>query len=99
MSRVTRTGIGLVALAPVLGLGGRLLAAVGLEGESAAWVMFGVAAVWLALTIWWALRAPTPPQLQDESRRRYFAPLRQPEYQPLDDTDDEAKSDATSGRP
>ncbi len=93
VNRVTRMGIGLVALIPVLGLGGRLLEAVGLEGEAAAWVMFGVAAVWIALMIWWALRAPVPAQLSDESRGRYFAFLRQAEYRPLDDSDEHTRTD------
>ncbi len=93
MNRVTRMGIGLVALVPVLALGGRLLEAVGLEGEAAAWVMFGVAAVWIALTIWWGLRAPVPAPLSDESRGRYFAFLRQAEFRPLEDSDERTPKD------
>lgn len=85
MNRVTRMGVGLVALIPVLGLAGTLLAAVGLEGEAAAWVVFGVAAVWIALTTWWAFRAPVPAQLSDEARGRYFAFLRHGQYRALDD--------------
>lgn len=85
MNRVTRMGVGLIALIPVLWFGGWLLAAIGVEGEAAAWIVFGVAAVWMAVTTWWALRAPAPTQLSDEARRRYFAFLRHGRYRAFED--------------
>ena len=92
MNRVTRVVVGLLALLVVIGFGGQLLSAVGIEGVAAAWVMFGVGLVWIVVTIWWALRAPVPAQLADGARGRYLSFLRHAEYRPLDHSDDEART-------
>ena len=70
-----------------LGLAGWLVGALGAEAEAAAWMMFGVGLVWVALTIWWALRGSTPAHLADGARRRYLAPHRHAEFHPDDDTE------------
>ena len=85
--------IGLLALIPVLGIAGGLLMAVGVDGEAGAWVTFGIAAAWIVLMIWWALRAPAPAHLSDEARGRYLAFLRHAQYQPLDPADDDTTRD------
>lgn len=85
MNRVTRMAIGLVALIPVLWFVGWLLAAVGVEGEGAAWAVFVLAAIWMGAITWWALRSPMPPQLTDEARSRYLAFLRHGRYRSLDE--------------
>ncbi len=41
-SRVTRIGLGLVALVPLLVVVGGLVSALGADGETAAWISFGV---------------------------------------------------------
>lgn len=87
-NRVTRLVIGLGSLIPVLCFVGWLLGTIGLDGESVAWVAFGVAAVWIALMTWWALRAPLPPPLTDAARGSYFAALRHGRYRPLEHDDD-----------
>ena len=92
MNRVTRVVVGLLALLVVLGFGGGLLSAVGVEGVAAAWVMFGVGLVWIVVTIWWSMRAPVPAQLADGARGRYLSFLRHAEYQPLDHSDENAKT-------
>lgn len=89
MSRVTRIGIGLVALIPVLGLTGALFRAMGIDGEAGAWMALGVAVAWIALIIWWGLRGPI--QRTEELRGRYLAFLRHAEYQPRDSSDSGAR--------
>ena len=74
MSRVARLGIGLVVLIPVLGLVGGLVAATDVDGESAAWIVFGIAFAWVALMVWWALSAP--PARSQEASARYWVALR-----------------------
>ena len=78
MNRVMRMGIGLVALIPALGITGILIGAAGIEGEAAVWTVFGIGAVWIVATIWWAFRAP--PTLSEESRTRYWAALRHAQF-------------------
>lgn len=87
MNRVTRMGIGLVALIPVLAIVGWLFGAAGVDGEARAWLVLGVGVVWIALVIWWGLRAPA--QLTEEFRGRYLSFLRQAEFRPLDDRDED----------
>ena len=87
MNRVTRMAVGLVALIPVLALAGWLFGALGVEGEGGAWLTFGAGLVWVALMIWWALRAPAPAQLSDGARGRYLAFLRHAEYHPDDESE------------
>ena len=86
MNRVTRMGIGLVALIPVLGIAGGLVMAVGVEGAAAAWITLGIGLAWIGLMVWWALRAPA--QIPEEDRGRYLAFLRHAEFRSLDQSDD-----------
>lgn len=88
MTRVTRMGIGLIALIPVLGVAGSLLVAAGAGAESAAWIVLGVGLAGIVLMTWWALRAP--PARSDEVSARYWAGLRHARFGPQRDADDEA---------
>ena len=90
MNRVTRMGVGLLALIPVLLLSGWLYSALVADGEGVAWLVLGTAVVWIVLVAWWALSAPA--QVSDEARPRYWAALRHSEYQGLDHSDSDAKS-------
>ena len=90
MNRVTRVGVGLLALIPVLLLSGWLYSAVVADGEGVGWLALGTAVVWVVLVIWWALRAPAP--VSDEARPRYWAALRHSEYQRLDHSSSDAES-------
>ena len=85
MNRVTRMGVGLVALIPVLLLSGWLYSGVVVEGEGVGWLTLGTAVVWVVVVTWWALRAPA--QVSEEARPRYWAALRNSEYEPLDHTE------------
>ena len=91
MNRVMRMGIGLLALIPVLGIVGWLIASVDIDGRAGTWVTLGAAFAWIVLMIWWALRAPA--QLTEKYRNRYLAFLRHPEYEPLDRADADATRD------
>ncbi len=74
MSRVTRAAIGLIALLPVLGIAGGLLAAAGVGGEATAWLVLFGSLAWILFIIWWALRAP--PARSEAASDRYWVALR-----------------------
>ncbi len=90
MNRVTRMGVGLVALIPVLLLSGWLYSAVVADGEGVGWLVLATALVWVVLVAWWALRGPA--QVSDEARPRYWAALRHSEYQGFDHDDSDART-------
>lgn len=90
MNRVTRMGIGLVALIPVLGIAGAVVMAAGVEGAAAAWMALGIGLAWIGLVIWWALRAPA--QIPEGERGRYTTVLRHAEFHQPDQSGT-AKSD------
>ena len=78
-------GIGLVSLIPVLAAVGWMVSGLGIEGDTGVRTMFFAALVWLAVITWWTLRAPD--ELSDETRNRYFAPLRHGVYEPDEDAE------------
>ena len=79
MQRVTRVWLGLLSLLPVAWLAGWA----GLEGEAAAWVVFGVVAVWLVLPVMCDLRVPA--RLSPSERGCYLGLFfRHTEYEETD---------------
>ncbi len=88
MGRVTRMGIGLVALLPVLGITGSLLVAAGVESEAAALITLGVGVLWIVAMAVWSQHAA--PARSDEASRRYWAALRHAQFGPRHHVDDEA---------
>lgn len=73
MSKLTRMGIRLVALIPVLWLGGWVMAVLGVDAVAAAVIVFAVGAVWICVATWGALHAPLPARLTEGSRHRHLA--------------------------
>lgn len=90
-SRVTRVGVGLVALIPLCGIAGGVLAAVGVGAESTAWTLLVGGFVWIVAVIWWSLRAP--PARSADAGARYWAALRHARFRADDDPVDETPRD------
>lgn len=82
-------GIGLVGLIPVLGVTGSLLVAVGLGGETVAWISFVVGLIWIVVMVWWAMRAPAA--RSEEASKRYWVALRHARFGSQNDVEDQLR--------